>query len=190
MKGWILILLLLTACSSTQTIVNEPVTSTPPPTQTPDDIPSDTQGDTMKLISNAFEHEGNIPSKFTCQGDDINPDLHWAGIPKGTKSFALIVDDPDAPMGTWVHWLVSNIPYDARHISENSVPPGAVQVKNDFRKENWGGPCPPSGTHRYFFKLYALDTSSLKANNKKSFYSKVKKHALAEAVLMGRYRKT
>ncbi len=144
----------------------------------------------MKMISRAFKHGGMIPRKYTCQGDDINPDLHWAGVPKGTRSFALIVDDPDAPLGTWVHWLVCNIPPDARHISEDSVPPQAVQVKNDFRKENWGGPCPPSGTHRYFLKLYALDTDRINSGNKRSFYAKVNKHAIAETVMMGRYKKT
>ncbi len=126
----------------------------------------------MKLESNDFEHEGNVPTKFTCDGTDVSPHLAWSDVPEGTKSFALIVDDPDAPMGIWVHWLVCDISPDTRDISEDSIPLGAKQVTNDFGNEDYGGPCPPSGVHRYFFKLFALD---------------VEKHKIAEAILMGRY---
>ena len=128
-----------------------------------------------------------IPSKFTCDDQDINPHLAWEGVPEGTKSLALICDDPDAPVGTWVHWLVSDIPPSVSQIAQDSVPPGSVQVPNDFRKVEYGGPCPPSGVHRYFFKLYALKVDRLKAKDKKKFYKRVEKYKIAEAVLMGRY---
>ena len=141
------------------------------------------------MKSDDFEHEGTIPSEFTCDGEDILPHLKWEEVPEDTKSFALIVDDPDAPLGTWVHWLVCNIPKEAREIPKNSVPEKAVQVKNSFRKKEYGGPCPPFGTHRYFFKLYALDVEKLDAANKRRFYKEVKKHKIAEAVLMGRYKR-
>ena len=142
----------------------------------------------MKLTSNDFQEGQPIPKKFTCQGEDINPHLAWDDVPEGVKSFALIVDDPDAPVGTWVHWLVKDIPPDFREIKQNSVP--GNQVANDFGKEYYGGPCPPSGTHRYFFKLYALDTEKLDVDNKGDFYEQVEKHAIAEAELVGKYEKT
>ncbi|MFB0563372.1 MAG: YbhB/YbcL family Raf kinase inhibitor-like protein [Candidatus Lokiarchaeia archaeon] len=144
----------------------------------------------MKLRSKDFEHEGMIPSHFTCDGADISPQLEWIDVPTGTKSFALIVDDPDAPVGTWVHWLVCEIPPNVVTIPQNSLPRNVRQVKNDFGKVEYGGPCPPSGTHRYFFKLYALDVEKLEGvDNKKSFYQKVEEHKIGEAVLMGRYKR-
>lgn len=109
----------------------------------------------MKLTSPEFEHNKLIPRKFTCMGEDVNPALHIKDIPKAAQSLVLIVDDPDAPMGNWVHWVVYDIPAIA-DIKEGSIP--GTQGINDFNKINYGGPCPPSGTHRYFFKLYALDT--------------------------------
>ena len=109
----------------------------------------------MKLTSPEFEPNKFIPKKFTCLGGDVNPTLNVKDIPKGAQSLVLIVDDPDAPVGIWVHWVVYDIPVMAV-IKENSIP--GVQGVNDFRKTNYGGPCPPSGVHRYFFKLYALDT--------------------------------
>lgn len=141
----------------------------------------------MRIWSNDFQHEGMIPSKYTCDDIDINPHLAWDEVPEGTKSFALICDDPDAPVGTWVHWLVSDIPPTVKEIPQDSVPAGAMQVANDFRKVEYGGPCPPSGVHRYFFKLYALKVDRLKAKDKKKFYALVDKYKMAEAVLMGRY---
>jgi Raf kinase inhibitor-like YbhB/YbcL family protein len=144
----------------------------------------------MKLRSKDFEHEGTIASHFTCDGADISPQLEWIDPPKETKSFALIVDDPDAPVGTWVHWLVCDIPRKVATIPQNSLPRNARQVKNDFGKVEYGGPCPPSGTHRYFFKLYALDVEKLEGvDNKKSFYQKVEEHKIDEAVLMGKYKR-
>ncbi|MBN2484217.1 MAG: YbhB/YbcL family Raf kinase inhibitor-like protein [Candidatus Omnitrophica bacterium] len=109
----------------------------------------------MTLHALEFNHNEVIPRKFTCQGKDINPALKIEHIPPRTKALVLIVDDPDAPMGTWVHWVVFNIPPDTKKISEDSVP--GIQGINDFKRTSYGGPCPPSGSHRYFFKLYALD---------------------------------
>ena len=143
----------------------------------------------MKIMSNDFKHGGMIPRIFSCQGQNINPHLAWSGVPPRTRSLALICDDPDAPMGTWVHWLVSDIPPSITSIPRDTFPEGAVQVANDFRKPDYGGPCPPSGVHRYFFKLYALDAPRLGATDKRSFYKLVKKHAMDRAVLMGKYTK-
>jgi len=112
---------------------------------------------TLKLSSTAFKHNDSIPSKYTCDGADVNPPLVIENAPLTAKSLALIVDDPDAPAGNWVHWVVWNIDPTTSEIRENTVPSGAQQGINDFRKHDYGGPCPPSGTHRYFFKLYALD---------------------------------
>ncbi|MFO8053009.1 MAG: YbhB/YbcL family Raf kinase inhibitor-like protein [Candidatus Omnitrophota bacterium] len=109
----------------------------------------------MKISSSAFGHNEMIPRKYSCQGQDISPELIIEDIPEGTKSLALIVDDPDAPMGTWVHWVVYNIPVDKNKIEEGAVP--GKEAINNFGKKSYGGPCPPSGTHRYFFKIYALD---------------------------------
>ncbi len=142
----------------------------------------------MKLTSNDFNQGGMIPREFTCQGDDSSPHLAWDDVPEGTKSFALIVDDPDAPMGTWVHWLIKDIPANVRDIQKNNVP--GNQVENDFGKEDYGGPCPPSGTHRYFFRLYALDAEKLEATNKRDFYSQAEEHAIAKVELMGKYQKS
>jgi len=145
-------------------------------------------GNTMKLISNAFNNGDFIPKKYTCQGSNINPQLTWSDIPKNTKSFALIIDDPDAPAGTWTHWIVKDIPSDKTEIKENSIP--GKEIVNLFNKEHYGGPCPPSGIHRYFFKLYALDIEIINANNKAEFDKEIAKHKLAEAVLIGKYAKT
>ena len=111
----------------------------------------------MKISSPAFENNSKIPEKYTCDGENVNPPLKIEGVLKEAKSLVLIVDDPEAHMGTFLHWLVWNIPPETDFIEENSLPKRAVQGKNDFGKENYGGPCPPFGTHRYFFKLYALD---------------------------------
>lgn len=145
----------------------------------------------MKITSSVFENNGKIPRKYTCQGEDVNPPLEFFDMPKGTKSLALIVDDPDAPMGTWVHWVVWNIKPETREIKEDEVPEGAKQGLNDFRKHEYGGPCPPSGTHRYFFKLYALDTTlNISENSKKSdLENAMKGHILEKAEIVGLYAK-
>ena len=142
----------------------------------------------MKLTSPKFGNGNNIPREFTCEGDNINPRLIIEAIPAGTKSLALIVDDPDAPMGTWVHWVIFNIPVVSR-IDEDSIP--GKQGINDFGRKDYGGPCPPSGTHRYFFKLYALDTV-LNLNegiNKEALEEAVGSHILDKAELIGLYKK-
>ena len=144
--------------------------------------------DPMKLTSPAFQHNQMIPAQFTCEGDDVNPALEISGIPAQARSLALIMDDPDAPMGTWVHWVVFNIP-PMEKIEENSRP--GPQGINDFGRLDYGGPCPPSGTHRYFFKIYALDTTlNLKEGIRKADLEKAMKgHILEQAELIGLYKK-
>ena len=143
----------------------------------------------MRLSSPEFKNNDFIPKKFTCQGEDINPALIMEDIPKETKSLALIVDDPDAPMGTWVHWVVFDIS-PVSQIEENSIP--AKQGSNDSGRKGYHGPCPPSGTHRYFFKIYALDTMlNLKEGiNKFDLEKAMEGHILAKAELIGLYKKT
>lgn len=143
----------------------------------------------MKLKSKDFEENGNIPAEFTCDGKDISPQLSWEDAPAETKSFALSVADPDAPVGTWIHWLVHDIPKDVISIDKGSLPEGAKQVENDFGKKDYGGPCPPWGTHRYIFTLYALDTEYLENISKRSFFDEVEKHTLEKAVLKGLYKR-
>ena len=145
-------------------------------------------GTNMKISSSAFEHKGRIPDKYTCIGDDVNPPLEISNIPKGTKTLALIIDDPDAPVGTWVHWVVWNINLSGG-IMEDSVP--GTQGSNDFRKIEYGGPCPPSGTHRYFFKLYALDSELAleEGSDKKKLLATMEGHVISQAELIGLYSK-
>ncbi len=142
----------------------------------------------MKLTSQDFRHNQLIPAKFTCQGEDINPGLIIDDIPKEAKSLVLIVDDPDAPGGMWVHWVVYDIPVLPR-IEENSIP--GKQGLNDFGRKNYGGPCPPSGTHRYFFKIYALDKKLNLAEgiNKQELEKAMEEHILDKAGLIGLYKK-
>lgn len=151
-------------------------------------------GTKLVLTSSAFKEGEAIPKQYGCKGVDISPPLEWSGVPDNAKSLALIVDDPDAPMGTWVHWVIFNIPAQTTGLPENvppkdSLPDGAIQGRNDFRNIGYGGPCPPSGTHRYFFKLYALDTAlQLKAGSSKADVLKAMKgHLVGEGQLMGRY---
>lgn len=142
----------------------------------------------MKLESSAFTEGEFIPKTYTCDGQDISPPLSWDDPPTGTQSFAFIADDPDAPMGTFVHWVIYNLPASTRQLTEGSEPDG-IEGKNDFGTLKYGGPCPPGGTHSYFFKLYALDTTlDLPAGAKKAAVLKAMAgHILAEAQLMGRY---
>jgi Raf kinase inhibitor-like YbhB/YbcL family protein len=135
-----------------------------------------------------------IPGQNTCDGTDVSPDLAWTGIPEGTRSLALICDDPDAPMGTWVHWVLFNIPPDetglpAEVAPEASLSNGAIHGTNDFSRLGYGGPCPPGGTHRYYFKLYALDTKlNLDSGaTKAQLEDAMESHILAEGQLMGKY---
>jgi Raf kinase inhibitor-like YbhB/YbcL family protein len=154
----------------------------------------------MQLTSSAFDHEGRIPRKYTCEGEDLSPPLQWTGAPQETKSFALIVDDPDAPdpaapKMVYVHWVLYNIPAGTSELAENAsrseLPSGTVTGMNDWKKAEWGGPCPPIGRHRYFFKLYALDAAlnGLSLDTKKDLESAMKGHILAQAELMGTYQK-
>ena len=148
----------------------------------------------MVLTSTAFEEGEMIPKKYTCDGSNISPPIRWDSVPPQAKSLALIADDPDAPMGTWVHWVIFNIPPSLSGLPESippkdSLPNGSLQGKNDFRNSGYGGPCPPGGTHRYFFKLYALDiTLQLKPGcTKADLLKAMQGHIVAEGQLMGRY---
>jgi Raf kinase inhibitor-like YbhB/YbcL family protein len=140
----------------------------------------------LVITSPVFENKGVIPSKYTCDDENVNPPLNIKGLPERTESLVLIVDDPDAPMGTWDHWIVWNIS-PVEKIQENTVP--GTEGVNDFRKRSYGGPCPPSGTHRYFFKVYALDTKlGLTPNSRKKDVEKaMKNHILAKGELIGLY---
>lgn len=145
----------------------------------------------MTLTSPAFTDGATIPATYTCDGADASPPLAIGNVPAGAKSLALIVDDPDAPVGTWVHWVVWNISPQTREIAESRPPAGAQQGRNDWKRNSYGGPCPPSGTHRYFFKLYALDTSlSLGADTtKKDLERAMAGHILAHVEFKGTYRR-
>lgn len=149
---------------------------------------------TMHITSPAFTEGGDIPSKYTCDGDDSAPVLHWDGVPSGTHSLALIVDDPDAPGNIWVHWVVYNLPPTANGLpggtKGGAIPSGAQVGVNDWHRADWGGPCPPSGRHRYVFRLYALDTllPDLGHASKEQVLQAMRGHVLAEAALMGGYR--
>lgn len=153
-------------------------------------------GAKMELTSQVFQAGAMIPAKYTCDGQDISPPLSWSDPPIGTQSFALISDDPDAPMGTWVHWVIWNIPVSVRTLGENvpktaSLPDGTMQGTTDFHRVGYGGPCPPSGTHRYYFKLYALDTmlNLPSSTTKKDLERAMQGHILGQAELMGTYRR-
>ncbi len=147
--------------------------------------------DLLIVSSPVFENNGSIPGKYSCDGANVNPPILIENVPNGTKSLTLIVDDPDAPVGIWVHWVLWNINPETKEIKENSVPKGAQQGMNDFRKHNYGGPCPPSGTHRYFFKLYALDTIlTLSPNATKADLEKAMKgHIIEQAHIVGLYKR-
>ena len=143
----------------------------------------------LSVSSSAFENNKLIPAKYTCDGANVNPPLTIEGVPDGAKSLVLIVDDPDAPMGTFDHWVVWNIPPTSK-IEENAVP--GTEGVNDYRKRSYGGPCPPSGTHRYFFKVYALDTKlDLSPNSRRKDVEKAMQgHVLAKGELIGLYRRS
>jgi Raf kinase inhibitor-like YbhB/YbcL family protein len=148
----------------------------------------------MKLTSTAFSEGGMIPAQYTCNGPDVSPPLNWEDVPEETKSLALIADDPDAPVGTWVHWVLYNLPADTHELQEDLpktkvLPNGAMQGTNDFRKIGYNGPCPPGGTHRYFFKLYALDelVDLNPGARKKDLLDAMKGHILAECQIMGKF---
>ena len=153
----------------------------------------------MTLNSPAFRPNGHIPPKYTCEGEDVSPPLAWTGVPAGARSLVLIVDDPDAPdpkapKMVWVHWVVYNIPPATEGLPESAgngrMPQGVLSGLNDFGKTAYGGPCPPIGRHRYFFKLYALDiTLDLKGATKSQVEQAIRGHVLASAELVGTYQK-
>ena len=154
----------------------------------------------MRITSTAFANNGSIPAKHTCEGPDLSPALAWGGAPAGTKSFALVVDDPDAPdpaapKTTWVHWVLYDLPASAAALPEavaaKDLPKGTLEGTNDWKRTGWGGPCPPIGRHRYFFKLYALDAvlPDLGKPTKAKLESAMKGHVLGDARLMGTYQK-
>ena len=149
------------------------------------------KGDTMKITSPAFKEGGMIPAEYTCAGDDISPELNIEGVPASAKSLALIMDDPDAPAGTWDHWIVFNIPAAIKKIAKDTEPEG-IAGQNSWKKIGYGGPCPPSGVHRYYFKLYALDIKLelSQGATKPQLLSAMKGHILAEAKLMGKFQKS
>jgi hypothetical protein len=145
----------------------------------------------MQIESPSFKYGEEIPSKYTCDGEGINPSLVFKDAPLEAKSLALIVDDPDAPKGTWDHWVVWNISPSTVEIPENSIPIGATVGKNSWPRNSYGSPCPPSGSHRYFFKLYALDTTLdlPPTSGSQDLRDAMQGHILAETELMGRYRR-
>lgn len=153
----------------------------------------------LELSSPAFVQDGEIPVRYTCEGEDVSPPLSWAGVPPGARSLVLIVDDPDAPdpkapKMTWVHWVLFNLPPEVGELPEavaNEALPAGTQVgRNDWKRRDYGGPCPPIGSHRYFHKLYALDTVlDLDAATKQEVERAMQGHVLAKAELVGRYEK-
>lgn len=181
---WLLIMvsIVLSACGGA------PATGAPSPAEEGEEPMS------FELTSPAFDHEGAIPPKYSCQGEDISPPLSWTEPPAGTKSFALIADDPDAPVGTWVHWVLYNIPADAQELPEgvpaqDKLSDGSLHGRNSWRRYDYGGPCPPGGTHRYFFKLYALDTplDLGPGARKKKLLNAMEGHILAQTELVGTF---
>lgn len=152
----------------------------------------------MQITSPAFDHGGSIPMVFSCEGHDASPPLQWGQVPKGTRSFALIVDDPDAPdpahpRMTWVHWVLYNLPPAVGGLPEavTALPAGTREGRNDWKRTGYGGPCPPIGRHRYFFKLYALDIElpDLETPDKQQLEQAMQGHVLEKAELIGTYQK-
>jgi len=143
----------------------------------------------ISITSPSFQAGGDIPAKFTCNGTNVSPELQISSVPNEAKSLVLIVDDPDAPRGLFTHWIVWNIDPKTTRVAENGAPAVGVQGTNDFDKRNYGGPCPPSGTHRYFFKIFALDTKlELKPSARRAeLDAAMRGHVLAQGELMGRY---
>jgi len=143
----------------------------------------------MEISSSEFENGKRIPDKYTCEGEDVNPSLEISGVPEKTQSLALILDDPDSPGKTWVHWLVWNIDPSIKKIEEGSVPGGAIQGTTDFGKTQYGGPCPHGGTHRYFFRLFALDEKLdlVQGSSRDELEKSMEGHIIEKAELSGMY---
>jgi Raf kinase inhibitor-like YbhB/YbcL family protein len=200
MKALILLILLPAACDRGAPPMSD-TSSTSPRSAASTDSRSERKAMPLKITSLAFQPGGSIPSKYTCEGQDMSPPLAWSGAPANTKAFALIVDDPDAPdpakpQRVYVHWVVYSLPATPASLSENAskkgLPKGAMQGKNDWGKAEYGGPCPPIGRHRYFFKLYALDTelTNLSSPTKADLERAMKGHVLESAELIGTYQKS
>ncbi|MEO8355089.1 MAG: YbhB/YbcL family Raf kinase inhibitor-like protein [Chloroflexota bacterium] len=180
LSRFVLLIILISSCTSSATPAMEEATMA------------------MELKSDAFTSGQSIPAKYTCSAKNVSPALSWSDPPAGTQSFALIVDDPDAPMGTWIHWVLFNIPASMRSLQEDlpitgkNVDPNAMYVgRNSSGNTRYDGPCPPSGTHRYYFKLYALDTviGLLPGASKEELLGEMKGHILAQGELMGTFSK-
>lgn len=155
----------------------------------------------LTLVSSAFRHNGDIPARYTCDGDDVSPPLSWSGVPAGTRSLALILDDPDAPdpkapKMTWVHWVLYNIPPTATELPERAgtknLPQGTLEGINDWKRTGYGGPCPPVGRHRYFHKLYALDTvlPDMNRPTKVRLEAAMHGHIVSRAEIVGTYQRS
>jgi Raf kinase inhibitor-like YbhB/YbcL family protein len=187
MRNNLILTLLFLFCAACSKSVPETVVNVPPkPTQDSAQI---------KLISNTFKDGEGIPRQYTCDGVNISPPLEWSGVPKTVKTVAIIAEDPDAPSGNFVHWVLYNLPAENIGLVENvpatdSLKVGGFQGKNDFGKIGYGGPCPPSGTHRYFFKIYAVDSElPLKGGvTKADLLKAMEGHIVAQGQLMGKYR--
>ncbi|HYX28011.1 MAG TPA: YbhB/YbcL family Raf kinase inhibitor-like protein [Pyrinomonadaceae bacterium] len=186
----VFVLLLITSVASCRQTLNS--SSSTAVSQTP----AQAAAASIKLSSSAFKDSGPIPKQYTCDGVNISPPLEWTGIPKTGKTIAIIADDPDAPAGTWVHWIVYNLPAESIGLIENTpatdeIKGGGFQGRNDFKDIGYGGPCPPSGTHRYFFKIYALDSElPLKAGaTKAEVENAMAGHIVGQGQLIGTYRK-
>jgi len=197
----LLVIAVIVLCSCQSKVEPTPTQSQDKPTAQPTEVELATlqKEETMsiKLTSTAFEEGDMIPKQYTCEGNDTSPPLAWTGVPDGAKSLALITNDPDAPAGDWVHWIIFNIPPNVTELPESipaneTVPGGGTHGKNSWGRLGYGGPCPPSGTHRYVFKLYALDTElNLKIGaTKKDVENAMKGHVLAEGQLMGKYKRS
>lgn len=181
------LILLLSGCTGLNN-ADSPAEEAPAPTS---EVAA--QDVSLTITSPAFALDQPIPAKFTCDGDDISPPLRWDRPPRGAQSLTLIMDDPDAPVGTWVHWVVFNLPPDVPGLPENAIelPEGSGTGQNSWGRLGYGGPCPPSDTHRYFFKLYALDTrlDVPDGASKEQLLKLMDGHILAQAELMGTYAK-
>jgi len=172
------------------------VAATPRPAATPPVRPKKEATVSLQLSSPAFAAQGAIPKRHTCDGEDLSPPLAWTGAPAGTKSFALVVDDPDAPMGTWVHWMLYNLPATTTALPEGitakTLPPGTREGLNSWKRTGYGGPCPPMGRHRYFHKLYALGIvlPELKRPTGGTLERAMAGHVLAQTELVGTYQRS
>ena len=182
--GGVFLVLVLLGCASRQ-----------PTAQAPAPGPKEDKA-AIKLTSPAFKEGQAIPRTYTCDGVNVSPPLEWSGVPKTAKTVAIIADDPDAPAGTWVHWVLYNLPAENIGVVENmpateNLAAGGFQGKNDFEKIGYGGPCPPSGTHRYFFKIYALDSELplIAGATKAELVKAMEGHVVLEGQLMGTYKR-